>query len=83
MVKAVVGDYVTITKAGKFGGHPVEPGCKGRVIQLNRGGGSPSMRNKTWAEIDLLDAAGNVVARIELPLWWLQPRSVLDDFADI
>lgn len=83
VAKVSEGEYVTIIKSGKFGGHTVESGRKGRVIRLISGAGSKSMRNKTWAQIELLGEAGNVVAHIELPAWWLRPRSVLDDFADI
>jgi hypothetical protein len=83
VAKIEVGEYVTIIKAGTFRGRVFESGSKGRVVRVIKGAGSKSMRNKTYAEIDLLGGGGNVVDRIELPAWWLRPRSVLDDFADI
>lgn len=83
MTKVVAGEYVTIIKSGVFNGRRVETGSKGRVIRIIPGSGSQSMRNKTYAEIFLLGSAGNEVARIQLPSWWLRPRSVLDDFAEI
>ena len=81
MNRPVVGEYATIIKAGEFDGHKVKPGDRARVVKIDQ---HYSTRNKKfWAFVDLIGAAGNTYARIKVPLWWLRPRSILDDLAEV
>lgn len=80
MARPVPGEYATIIKEGKFGAYTVQPGDRAKVISLTK---HYSTKNKkVWALVDLVGAAGNSYGRINIPLWWLIPRSVLDDLAE-
>ena len=80
MINVVAGDQVVITKAGQFGQGArvmVAAGTKGRVVQVSNGG------KKSWAQVEVYGKAGNIIGVFRIPAWWLRPRSVLDDLAEI
>jgi len=81
MNRPAPGEYATIIKAGKFGAHTVKPGDRARVVQYQDR--TVSKNRRVWALVDLVGVAGNSYGRINMPLWWLRPRSVLDDLAEI
>ena len=82
MNRPVSGEYVTIIKSGEFDGHKVKPGDRAKVVTLQDRTTTPNHK-RVWAVVDLIGAAGNTHGRVKMPLWWLRPRSVLDDLAEI
>ena len=89
MPKVKPGEYVTFTKGGKFVDFRagdrrqviVEPGDRARVIQFTR----THDKKKIWCGVQLFDrgSIGVVIALIDVPSWWLQPRTILDDLAEV
>jgi len=81
MINVVPGDQVVITKGGEFGSSNkvvVAAGTKGRVIGIASGSGK-----KRWAQVEVYGKAGNIIGVFRIPAWWLRPRSILDDLAEI
>lgn len=84
MIQVKPGDRVAVTREGVFktptGEITVKVGQRGRVLEM----ASRSHRNKKiWAKVEIFGEKGNVIARINMPGWWLVPRTVLDDLAEV
>jgi hypothetical protein len=86
-----LGDYATFTRGGSFALLSELTGLKERPIDVEPGqrcivvkAGHPRYREKKkiWVYVRLVDADGNSNGMIEAPLWWLRPRSILDDLAE-
>jgi hypothetical protein len=81
VINVVAGDQVVITREGKFGKGAtvrVAAGTKGRVVSISPAGGK-----KRWSYVEVYGEAGNIIGVFRIPAWWLRPRSVLDDLAEI
>lgn len=83
LAKIGPGDYVVVIKPGVFSDQTIAAGSRGRVLNIVRGFGSRAMKNKSYALVDIQNDDGETTARIRIPVWWLRPRNVLDDLADI
>ena len=82
MINVVTGDEVVFIKAGRFGPKETEiaVGARGRVVSISPPG-SRSKKTKAWVQV--YGAGGNSIGPFNVPGWWLRPRSVLDDLAEI
>ena len=82
MINVVPGDQVVIIKAGRFltpAGEIIIPiGTKGQVYSVASGKGK-----KRWALVEIYADNTKITGRIRMPAWWLRPRSILDDLAEI
>lgn len=78
-----VGEYATITKAGEFKLYreditiKVVEGERCVVIRESR----THDKKRIWVYVRVFDEDGKVYGDIEVPWWWLTPRTVLDDIA--
>jgi hypothetical protein len=83
MIQVKLGDRVTIMKGGTFkttsGEITVKSGYRARVLDLR----ARSSKKKIWAEVELFGVKGNAIGRICVPGWWLEPRTILDDLAEV
>lgn len=84
-MKVKAGDRVAIMREGTFKTHTgkeftTTPGQRGRVVQLES---RSAHKKKIWALVEVYDAKGRIIARTHIPGWWLEPKSVLDDLAEV
>lgn len=79
-----VGEYATLIRGGSFNQDHchlkavVETGTRCKVLQPSR----TFNRKKIWVWVHVLDEFGQEVTIIEVPWWWLRPRSILDDIVE-
>lgn len=81
-----VGEYGTFTRGGEFvivdtkkaQKVKIEPGDRGVVVQASR----IYNPKKIWVYVKVYNHNRKIVT-IEAPWWWLKPRSILDDLAEI
>jgi hypothetical protein len=84
VIKVKVGDRVAIMREGKFkvssGVFVTRFGQRGLVLKLES---RSNRKKKVWAYVDVYGDGGNSIGRIYVPGWWLEPRSILDDLAEV
>lgn len=85
MIQVKTGDRVAIKRGGAFvtdTGREIatKPGQRGVVLRMERRSNS---NKKIWAQVDVLSSRGTSLGRVFIPGWWLEPKTVLDDLAEV
>lgn len=84
-----IGEYATFNKGGRFATHrshveniTVDVPEGKRCLVLRRGHPRYREKKKIWVFVLTMDEFGHAEDTIEVPWWWLSPRSILDDLAE-